>query len=300
MARSTSILPSPKNLKQLQRLAAGAIRGRLNDDDRTPLSMRPIAESFIKPNDRLTSLERLEIYNRQYWFRLLDILYDDYPGIRAIIGDGAFHEMSKAYLEKYPSRSFTLRNLGSKLERFLTEQPQWAGERQAMVLDMARFEWAQVVAFDGPANPVISPAVVAKTDPRKLKLSLQPYLTMLDMAYPLDDFIMAVKRQSDALRSEASNAIETPGKRKKHKPIRLPRAKKTQLVVHRYDNMLFYKRLEPAAFEILSQLNAGRPLAKACEIAIAKSARPIEPAQLGKWFQVWSELGWLCARVKRG
>jgi len=25
------------------------------------------AESFIKPNDRLTSFERLEIYNRQYW-----------------------------------------------------------------------------------------------------------------------------------------------------------------------------------------------------------------------------------------
>ncbi len=26
---------------------------------------------FIKPNDRLRSFERLEIYNRQYWFRLL-------------------------------------------------------------------------------------------------------------------------------------------------------------------------------------------------------------------------------------
>ena len=36
--------------------------------------MRAAASEFIKPNDRLSSFERLEIYNRQYWFRLLDCL----------------------------------------------------------------------------------------------------------------------------------------------------------------------------------------------------------------------------------
>ena len=30
-------------------------------------------------------LRGLEIYNRQYWFRVLDCLYDDYPGLRAIL-----------------------------------------------------------------------------------------------------------------------------------------------------------------------------------------------------------------------
>ncbi len=34
-------------------------------------SMRAVASQIIKPNDRLTSFERLEIYNRQYWFRVL-------------------------------------------------------------------------------------------------------------------------------------------------------------------------------------------------------------------------------------
>ena len=46
--------------------------------------MEELAAAFIKPNDRLSSFERLEIYNRQYWFRVLDCLYDDYPGLRAI------------------------------------------------------------------------------------------------------------------------------------------------------------------------------------------------------------------------
>ncbi|HMB94962.1 MAG TPA: DNA-binding domain-containing protein, partial [Tepidisphaeraceae bacterium] len=120
---------APKKLKDIQRLAAAAIRLPLNRDNRMQSNftdgrpMKQLAQSFIKPNDRLTSLERLEIYNRQYWFRVLDCLYDDYPGLRAILGQEKFHRISRTYLEQYPSRSFTLRNLGSRLEQFLIDNP---------------------------------------------------------------------------------------------------------------------------------------------------------------------------------
>jgi len=40
------------------------------------------ADDFIKPNDRLTSFERLEIYNRQYWFRLFSSFEEDFPGLK--------------------------------------------------------------------------------------------------------------------------------------------------------------------------------------------------------------------------
>ena len=83
---------------------AAAIMRPLNDEDR----MHPrwtdgratsdVASSFIKPNDRLTSLERLEIYNRQYWFRLLDCLFEDYPGLRYVLGDERFQKLAVAYL----------------------------------------------------------------------------------------------------------------------------------------------------------------------------------------------------------
>ena len=38
-------------------------------DGRSPTA--DVAAQFIKPNDRLTSFERLQIYNQQYWWRLL-------------------------------------------------------------------------------------------------------------------------------------------------------------------------------------------------------------------------------------
>ena len=95
-------------------------------------STRSVAEQFIKPNDRLSSFERLEIYNRVYWFRVLDCLYEDYPGLRGIVGEKKFMKLATAYLAKYPSESFTLRNLGQRLEKFLREEPHWIAPNEEL------------------------------------------------------------------------------------------------------------------------------------------------------------------------
>ena len=108
-------------LLALQRRMARAVMTPLTPGERmrnlSPRgrSMRAEAASFIKPNDRLTSFERLEIYNRQYWFRIFSALAEDFPGLRAVLGDRSFDALSKAYLRDCPSTSFTLRNLGGKL-----------------------------------------------------------------------------------------------------------------------------------------------------------------------------------------
>ena len=72
---------------------AGAIfrplsaRWRMQSKSGDGRDLRAEAAGFIKPNSRLNSFERLEIYNRQYWFRLLDCLYDDYPGLLTVLGE---------------------------------------------------------------------------------------------------------------------------------------------------------------------------------------------------------------------
>jgi hypothetical protein len=259
-----------------------------------------VAAEFIKPNDRLTSFERLEIYNRVYWFRVLDCLYDDYPGLRAIVGEKNFMKLATAYLAKYPSTSFTLRNLGQQLEKFLREEPQWIAPNEKLALDMARFEWAQVVAFDDAARPPVTTDDLLDTPSGKLRLGLQPYLSLLALNYAVDKFLLAVKkRESDVLRDEASNTFESmPRARKRKRRVRLPKREPVYLVVHRYDNMLYYKRLEPEAFAILEGLAKGKTVEKACLAALAKSARTGVDwsAQIQEWFHDWSALGWFCRR----
>ena len=262
--------------------------------------MEAVASEFIKPNDRLSSFERLEIYNRQYWFRTLDCLYDDYPGLRAVVGERKFMKLATAYLKRYPSDSYTLRDLGNRLEQFLREEPPWSAPRQELAVDMVRFEWAQVVAFDGPANPPLVPDDILDTPATKLRLNLQPYLSLLELNFAVDDFLIAVKkRESAVLRGEASNAMDgAPKAATRRKRVRLPRPEKIYLAVHRHDNVLYYKRLEPEAFAILTSLGRGATVEDACVEAVTAGERTgIDwSAQIKEWFDTWSALGWFCRK----
>ena len=132
-------------------------------------SLRKVAADIIKPNDRLTSFERLEIYNRQYWFRVLSAFAEDFPGLRAVLGERKFDAAAKAYINDCPSTSFTLRNLGSKLEAWLRKNPKWTGSRRELALDMVRLEWADIDAFDGKAEPALKPEDLAGADPETLR-----------------------------------------------------------------------------------------------------------------------------------
>ena len=297
-------ISSLAQLRKMQRVMAGVLfrpltpqwrmQKRWTDGSR----MEELAAAFIKPNDRLSSFERLEIYNRQYWYRVLDCLYDDYPGLRAIVGERKFLKLITAYLARYPSDSYTLRDLGNRLEHFLREEPQWAAPREELAIDMVRFEWAQIVAFDGPSKPPITPDDILDTSPANLRLGLQPYLSLLELNYAVDDFLIAVKkRESDALRGEASNAVQSaPRAAKRRKRIPAPKREKVYLAVHRHNNMLYYKRLNSEAFAILTALDRGVTVEDACVKTVAARDRAnIDwAAQIKEWFDNWSGLGWFC------
>ena len=142
------------NLERIQREMAAAIMQPLTVDEQMcshaadGRSMQAIAESFIAPNSRLAAFERLEIYNRRYWFRVLSALAEDFPALSAVVGARAFERLSVAYLTAHPSRSFTLRNLGAHLPEWLQANPAYAGRRHWLAVDVARIEWAFVEAFD--------------------------------------------------------------------------------------------------------------------------------------------------------
>jgi hypothetical protein len=300
---------SRAELKELQSLMATAVFRPLNARDGMQTrwvdgrKTSDLAETFIKPNDRLTSFDRLEIYNRVYWFRVLDCLYDDYPGLRAVVGERKFMKLITAYLAKYPSASFTLRNLGSRLEKFLEDEPLWIAPRTELALDMVRFEWAQVVAFDDEAKPAIRPDDMLDARPDKLRLGLQPYLTLLELSYEVDEFLLAVKKgESAVLRGEASNTFEAmPHSAGRKRRIRLPKRKRIHLAVHRHDNMLYYKRLDSEGFVILTALREGASVEEACLRGLSSTKRTGVDwtEEIRGYFDNWASLGWFCKFPKK-
>jgi hypothetical protein len=286
-------------LLDLQRRMAHAILQPLNGSDRIA---RKTDAAFIQPNDRLTAVERLEIYSRSYWFRILDSLHDDFPGLRAVLGERAFHRLSRAYLAECPSRSFTLRDLGSRLEDWLRRNPRHVGSRHALALDMARLEWAHIEAFDNAAGKVLGPEDLLEIGPG-FRAALQPCIRLLALQYPVDDLRIQVNRASDERGASSNNTALKQKHRDMTTRFSMSRPKEIFLAVHRRDFIVYYRRIDAEEYRLLSTLRDGQTIAKAICSAFENSSASAEAQQsmLEKWFAAWSELGWLCqpARSKR-
>lgn len=287
------------NLDRIQRNMFDAVRQPLTASEgmrqRTSdgRSLRRIAEEIIKPNDRLTSFERLEIYNRQYWFRVLAALAEDFEGLRLIVGERQFERLSIAYLQDCPSQSFTLRNLGSRLEQWLRAHTKFIAGVEDIALDMARLEWAEIEAFDGAAQPKLTEADVPALGPDP-HFELQPHIRLLDLWYPVDDMLFAIRRE-ERENDIVSNAVADRSQRRRIRRRALPKRQKIFLAVHRADNSVYVKRLDAEAFGILSALREGKRLSEAVECVDWSSRSGEEAAQnVQAWFALWSSQGWFC------
>ena len=259
-------------LAELQRqMAADIMQPLVGAEDE--LAARTSA-AYIRPNDRLASRERLEIYSRSYWYRLIDSMYEDYPGLRAVLGARGFDRAVRAYLADCPSRSFTMRDLGSRLEAWLRGNPELAGSRFPMALDMARLEWAHIEAWDSAAADPLDAADLAGLNGDS-QIGLQPHIRLLDLKFPVDEIRLCVNAAGDA----------------RLRPVAIRRPKPRFLVVHRSNLSVFYKVMSEPEFRILAAIRDGRKLAEAIE-----STPPASECDLETWFKTWAELGWLVPR----
>ena len=292
---------SGMNLADLQREMAAAVMQPLNPNEEmrsTAPDGRPmaaVAESFIAPNSRLSAFERLEIYNRQYWYRVLGAFAEDFPGLRTVIGARAFEALSVAYLSAHPSRSFTLRNLGSKLADWLAANPQATGRRHRLALDVARIEWAFIEAFDSAERTPLTLDQIATLDAGS-RLALQPHLQLVALSYPADDLVLGLHQRDKRQTSEAGVRED---EETDPAPAKLPRLRRrpTWLAAHRVDFSVFYLRLKREEFLTLAAIRQGLPLADALETGFIGSRIPPQrrPGLVQRWFGNWAELGWICA-----
>jgi hypothetical protein len=287
-------------LEALQRAMASAVMMPLTAEEEMRShaadgrAMAYVAAEFIAPNSRLTSFERLEIYNRQYWFRVLSALAEDFPALRAVVGARRFDEISVAYLIDHPSRSFSLRNLGSKLVEWLESHPQLMGRRHSLAVDVARIEWAFVEAFDNAENTPLTLEQIATLDGDS-RLAVQPHVRLMALNYPADEVVLALH---DGEKRQASEAgVKHEGW--EDEPVRLPKLRRRAVWVaaHRVDFCVYYRRMEREEFLTLEAIREGRTLGAALETAFSESRIP-EPRRAGRvraWFSTWAELGWICA-----
>lgn len=287
---------STADLRAFQRLMMAAVTRPLTRGHRTQRRWsdgRPAAQvigSFSAPNDRLSALERIEIYNRMYWFRTLDLLHEDLPGLRAVLGARKRLRLLEAYLGQQPSRSFTLRDLPARLEKFIRATPRWSAPHTALAADMVAFEWAQIECYDSANRPGLTPGDIAGRPPGKLKLDLQPHLRLL--ALPIRS--MTTPSPPSKTRCGPTRAMPWTWRRRRRVAPGNYAARNARSVACR----------PPARRPGLLQAVGGAGVQDSHRATgrshLAPSHRHRRPEttaeQVSDWFATWMKFGWFCRR----
>jgi hypothetical protein len=214
-----------------------------------------------------------------------------------VVGSRIFEAISIGYLTEHPSRSFSMRNLGSKLPDWIRAHPRIAGRRHRLAADVARIEWAFVEAFDNAGHTPLTLAQIGELTGESL-LGLQPHLRLLALENAADELVLSLHDQQRRERSEAGKEHDSEDADAPTPPAKLPRMRRrpTWVAVHRVDNVVYYRRLKREEYRTLAALRQGRPLGEALEAGFGGSVMPEQkrPGSVQEWFAHWAELGWVC------
>jgi len=240
-------------------------------------------ESVVLPSRALSSVGRLDIYAHMYYARLLEILADEYPTTRQILGPDAFEGACRRYLQRHPSKHRTLNRLSERFPAFLAKYlPR--GNRGGFAVDVARIERAMEDVFDAPrAEPLTAAefAAIGADEWQRVRLSVIPALRLLRLKYPANDYMNAA--------------------RGKGRP-RILRSRATFAIVYRRGYQAYRRDQDPAQFKLLTALAAGKTLAVAVRASVGGRRGNADrfAAKLGGWFREWAAAGLFCGVERHG
>jgi len=253
-------------LRRLQRFVQtvvvhpGETRRAAAAASRRELSGAP-PEAVLLPSRTLTAVERIGIYQGMYLLRMRDALAADYPALRHALGDEAFMELVRVYVQRHPSRSYTLNRLGDRLPSYLARTRRFPHGR--FLAELARLELAVTLAFDAETPEAvrrIRPAGVGETT----TFRPSPTLRFLSFRYPVGAYL-------DAVREGRSPTV--------------PRPARTRIALWRNGTSVRRLDLTPGADGLLGRLATGRALGDALRSLNRRQRRDLSARALVALFR---------------
>jgi len=282
MSRSQYDPRVPAELKERQDWFASIITQPIDDESRirpqapSGLSIESEAAKYILPSEALKPDERVQIYNQQYWWRLLGVLHEAYPLLTRLFGYHSFNEkIAVPYLQAYPPSFWSLNLLGDTL-------PQWAEEAyrekdRELVLEAAQLDCAYTLSFFAAEKKPLEEALVEQ------KAKLQPHLKLFTFQYNLPPF------RKEMLKEEPEHWADHP----------FPKLEKKEpypFAIYRDSHGdVCWSRLDRNAFLLLQRFEKGESIGGICRYIEKEGGDLAEEAseKLHLWFQEWTARRWL-------
>lgn len=282
----------PLQLKKEQ-IWFGNIVGRPIDEDGKMNPMAPSGElmeveavAHIAPSPTLRPAQRVQIYNQQYWWRLLNAMQDSFPLVTRLLGFFDYNRsLSIPYLVKYPPRHWALSYLGDRLHQWVIED--YEANDKVLIADSVALDWAFLHSAIASQMPSIAEECTARSiDPETLSthtLYIQSHVHLLRFDYNLPKYRMdLVQKDHDYWLANKVPKIE------KEDPM--------YFVLYRNpSNDISWRQIDEAYYLLLSKFRDGISIDAAMEWLEGQEARIYESAlpHLQQWFEEWTARGWL-------
>ncbi len=281
----------PQSLIDLQKWFGSIICNPLQDDRTiSPLtpngnSIKEEAALYLNPSPTLKPHERIQIYNQQYWWRLIGILQSAFPCLLRILGYRIFNKaIAEPYLLDHPPTHWNIDLISANLAEWLISH--YKKENAELIQQLAALDWAFCISFFIKENPAIEEKDLSLDAIEKFltqTLYLQPYIHLFEFNSDLFSF------REKLLQKEVPDC----------KKIILSGSEANQK--HRFilyrnpDNLIYYKDLNEIEYYILSQLKSGSSIGDACDhlLQFDENAFQIIKDNISTWFQNWTLQGWL-------
>jgi hypothetical protein len=141
---------------------------------------------------------RLDIYANMYFFRIRDVLRDEYPKTVIQLGDDGFHNLVTDYLVACPPDHPSLREAGARLPAFLAAHP--AARDRPWLAELARLERARLELVDAADAPAVALAELERIPPERfgaLRLRLVASHALLENRFAIAPLWRASEPPSD-------------------------------------------------------------------------------------------------------
>lgn len=285
---------APQALENLQEWFASLItRPLLKNDHINPIAPSGLvitkeAAQYITPSPTLRPHQRLQIYNQQYWWRLLNVLQTNFPLLVRLFGIQSFNDtIAVPFLSKYIPDHWSLNNLGARLPQWIQEDYQ--GKDKQLVYDAAYLDWIFAVSFLTTQYPPLDLNLLSQQDPDTLltvPFCLQPHLFLLKWDYDLLTFRDLVINEGE------DHWID-------HDFPALNKEKTYYFAIFRnVKTNLAWKDLKQNEYLLLQQFGKGISIEEACDwISELEPEKQQEmTSHLQQWMQEWTRLGWLTVK----
>jgi len=221
-------------LLETQRRFLGALLEPLSGENRALAELPPgsvaLSDAFNATADGLLrstpadhARERLGLYHRQYWFRLLDSLAEDFPHVRDLLGHESYVAAIERFLLAHPPACWTLRHLGAGFGEFLRHDPELTPTLRPWAAALAAYDYAHMQVFEAAVLPAPTEADFATGT-----LTLQPSVILVAVDRPISRLLRegrkpAPQSKPDVARRELHIVWRTSGHalRARREPVSL-------------------------------------------------------------------------------